>query len=284
MGKMKNVAVLFADDSNSGLTHDYFANVLDNFKRTIEENGYSMSFLNCSSNGKKRLTYLEQMVDRSYDGVIIACINWNNPEVKDLIASGCPIVTIDQEIEGILNITSDNIGGIKSLAEYICSMGHKRIAYIMGDDNDMTTQRKNAFLSTCLENGASIPDEYIFNSEYRNMKKAAYYTEELLRMDDPPTCILYSDDYAAIGGINILRARGMDIPHDVSVAGYDGLNIAMQFEPKLTTVHQDTKTIGQTAANKLIELIENPDAVSRDTIRIPTKLIEGRTISKKYFA
>lgn len=283
MGKNNTIGVLFADLSNSGLTHDYFAGILDSFKRTIEENGYNICFLNSNLQSENRKTYVEQARQRGFDGVVIACIEYADVEVQELLESGIPIVTIDEEIENITTVKSDNTEGIKHLVRYLAEMGHKRIAYILGDDNTVTHIRLNGFLEVCNELGIEIPEDYIRHSQYRDMKKASYETEQLLRLENPPSCIMYSDDFAAIGGMNILRARGMEIPDDISVSGYDGINILAQYEPRLTTVRQNTTEIGRQAAIKLMEQIENPDNRQSETIVVDTVLEKGRTVGRVYY-
>ncbi len=277
------IGVLFADRANSGLTHDYFAGILDSFKRTVEERGYNICFLNSNQQNENRKTYLEQANMRGFSGVVIACIEYQDAEVRELLDSGIPIVTIDEDIDNITTVKSDNQQGIRNLVRYLAQMGHKRIAYIIGDDNTVTSIRLNGFLEECKELGIEVPEEYIRRSLYRDMKKASYETEQLLRLENPPSCILYSDDFAAIGGINILRARGMEIPDDISVTGYDGLNILAQYEPRLTTVKQNSVEIGRQAAIKLMEQIENPGKRIAETIVVDTVLEKGRTVSRVYY-
>lgn len=278
-----NIAVLFADESNNGLTHDYFAGILDSLKRTVEAKGCTVSFLNCCKEVDNRKTYLEQVQSKNYDGVAIACIDYEDEEVIELLQSGIPIVTIDEEIENVPAVKSDNVEGIKKLVHYLGEMGHKRIAYIIGDDNVVTGIRLNSFFEACKEIGVEVPPEYIRKSKYRNMRKATYETEQLLRLENPPSCILYSDDYAAIGGMNVLRARGMEIPADISVTGYDGLNILSQYEPRITTVKQNTTEIGRIAAQKLMEYIDDPENVDRETVVVDTDLEKGRTVGRVFF-
>ena len=78
---------------------------------------------------------------------------------------------------------------------------------------------------------------------------------ELLKREDKPTCIIYSDDYSAVGGIAAIESMGLKIPEDISVAGYDDIFIASQLQPRLTTVRQDTERIGMKAAEQLIKLM-----------------------------
>ena len=94
-----------------------------------------------------------------------------------------------------------------------------------------------------------------------------------------PTCILMPDDYAALGGMDAIRARGLKIPEDISIAGFDGVELLQMCQPKLTTVAQDTARIGQEAARKLVHLIEQPRTTLPEIISIPCRLIEGETVA-----
>ncbi len=275
-----NLGVLFADESRSGLTHDYFANVLDSFRLCAESRGYDITFLNCSKTRRNRLSYLEHSRYRGLDGIVIACIDFKDAEVIELLQSALPVVTIDHVFAERITVSSDNIKGMHDLVSYIYGRGHRRIAYIYGDDNSVTTNRLSSFYRVTESLGLQIPDEYILPAAYRDIRKAAEQTEKLLRLRERPTCIIYPDDYAAIGGGGLLKDRGMRIPEDMSIAGYDGLNIALQFEPGLTTIRQDTKTIGRIAAEKLIELIERPKTTLAEQIIVPGVLEEGGTVRK----
>ena len=103
-------------------------------------------------------------------------------------------------------------------------------------------------------------------------------TAELLELKDPPTCILYPDDYSALGGINEIRDRGLRIPEDISVAGYDGITVARILQPKLTTLCQDTEAIGRIAADKLIDLIEHPKTTLIDKFTVEGTLFKGASV------
>lgn len=282
MDNRKIIGVLFADEGNSGLTHNFFAGILDSFKRVVEGRGYYLAFLNCDKSRANRQTYLEQVQKRGMEGVLIACINFEDPEVIELLNSRYPIAVIDQDIEGTISVKSDNVQGMRDLVNYIIEMGHRKIAYIKGDENTVTGIRFAGFIDTCAENGIEIPAEYIRPGNFRDMENASYQTECLLRMENPPTCIIYSDDYSAIGGRNIIRARGLHVPMDISIAGYDGIDIISQYEPRLTTVKQDTVQIGTAAADRLLDWIEQGCFDEDEKIVVKTEIIKGRTIRKIY--
>lgn len=90
----------------------------------------------------------------------------------------------------------------------------------------------------------------------------------------------YPDDFASFGGINAIRERGLRIPEDISVAGYDGIQFARQLEPRLTTVQQDTEQIGCLAARELISLIERPKTTIIEQVIVPGKVVEGKSVAQ----
>ncbi|MCR5106897.1 MAG: LacI family transcriptional regulator [Lachnospiraceae bacterium] len=273
-----NIGVLFVDESSSGLTHDYFAHVLDSFKVYAESKRYDITFINCQE--KNGLSYLEHCRYRGFDGIVIACVDFSDPEVLELINSDIPVVTIDHVFDHRIAVVSNNIKGINDLVDYVCDMGHERIAYIIGDDTSVTQNRIASFLRALHSRNIDIPDEYIKRSQYRSPEDSYKHTLELLKLSPAPTCIFYPDDYSCIGGINAIKSTGMDIPSDISVVGYDGFFISQILSPKLTTYAQDTEGIGKTAANKLIELIESPKITVIEKIMIDGAVLKGESVSK----
>ena len=274
------IGVLFADEAMSGLTHDYFSGVLDSFKRTAEKKGYDITFINSCKDRPNRMSYLEHSKYRGFDGVVLACIDFNDPEVIELVQSSIPVVTIDYLFNNRIAVVSDNVTGMKELLEYVYGMGHRKIAYIHGADSATTSSRLSSFYRTAEKLGLSIPDEYIREAAYRDTGTTYQITNELLRLADPPTCILYPDDFAAFGGINAIRENGLRIPEDVSVAGYDGIRAARHLEPKLTTVRQDTERIGSIAATQLINLIDKPKTTIVEQIIVPGRVEEGKSVAR----
>lgn len=274
------IGVLFVDEAMSGLTHDYFSGVLDSFKRTAEKFGYDITFINCCKEREDRMPYLEHSRYRGFDGVVLACIDFSDPEVVELVKSDIPVVTIDYLFNNRFAVVSDNVTGIRELLEYIYSCGHRKIAYIHGADSAVTANRLSSFYRTAERLGLEIPDEYIREAVYRDTATTYSVTSELLDLPEPPTCIMYPDDFAAFGGINAIRERGLRIPEDISVAGYDGIRAARHLEPKLTTVRQDTEQIGCVAARSLISLIERPKTTVVEHIVIPGTVVEGKSVAR----
>lgn len=270
-----NIGVLFVDEAQSGLTHDYFSYVLDYFKRTVEEKGYDITFLN---KGRNRLSYLEHCRYRGFDGVMIACVDFYDPQVVELVRSDIPLVTIDHMFNNRISVMSDNVGGMRQLLQHVYDKGHRKIAYIHGLDSAVTRERLASFYHTAEKLGLVIPDEYIKEAPYRDSLGTGERTRELLSLKDRPTCIFYPDDFACLGGLNAISEMGLRVPEDVSVVGYDGIRISRHLSPKLTTLKQDTKSIGVKAAEKLISLIEHPKSTIVEQVVIKGGVYEGGTV------
>ncbi len=278
--RTQNLGVLFEDDDHSGLTHDYFACVLDSLKSAAEERGYDITFINSCRTRPNRMSYLEHCRYRGFDGVVIVCVNFRDPEVLELVNSDIPTVTIDHLFNNTCAIMSDNVKGMRDLLHYIYDMGHRRIAYIHGVESSVTQRRLASFYKTVAELGLDVPDEYIRQAAYRDTKGAYAETEKLLDLKKRPTCILYPDDFACYGGINAIRERGLRVPEDISVAGFDGIRIARHIEPKLTTLRQDTYQLGRKAAEKVISLIEQPKTTLIEQIVVEGEVYVGNSVAK----
>ena len=166
------------------------------------------------------------------------------------------------------------------LVNYIVEMGHKRIAYIHGEDSSVTRNRLASFYKELESHGIEVPDEYVKEAVYHNPKASAFQTRELLALHDRPTCIIYPDDFSCIGGINAIKDLDLQIPEDVSIAGYDGQRIARVLEPRITTLKQNTLELGKQAAMKLIDLIENPKTALIERIVVEGELVQGKSVRK----
>lgn len=272
-----NLGVLFVDEGQSGLTHEYFANVLDSFKVEAERNGYDITFIS-KHTGRKNMSYYEHSKYRGVDGVVIACIDFKDPQVSELIHGELPVVTIDHVFDNRTAIVSDNIKGMKDLITYLYEMGHRRIAYIHGTDSSVTQNRVGCFYKTLGEFGITVPDDYVKSGIYHDPVTNASITRELLDLKDRPTCIIFPDDFSTVGGMNAIKEMGLQIPEDISIVGYDGILLSQVLEPKLTTLQQDTKAMGRSAAEKLIALIENPKASVIERVVVEGKVLKGNSV------
>lgn len=280
MKKTCNIGVLYMDTSNQSLRNEYFAHILASFKERVAKQGYDITFIEHNI-GNKKMSYLEHCRYRNFDGICIACVaEFNEPEVVELINSDIPVVTIDHSFNGAISIVSDNYDGMRQMVQYIIEQGHQKIAFIHGTRSSVTHNRLVGFNTVMKENNIEVNSEYVLEGEYRSVAVTEKLTEQLLDLPDRPTCIIAPDDYSALGVLNVANRRGLKVPEDISVAGYDGIPFTSVLEPNLTTVKQDVDKIGSEAAKQLINLIESPMTTSLESIRLKSQLIKGGSVAR----
>ena len=274
-----DIGVIFEEKTGVGLQHEYFASVISGIQRVAFKKGYDMTFVGGDS--KKNYDYYSHTLARHYDGVAILSCDFSSSGIIDLIKSEIPTVTLDYAFDSHHSaVLSDSSNGIKELMNYVVSHGHTKIAMIHGEDTWVTEQRVASFKKTCEEHGISIPNEYFLEVLYHDAESCFIATQKLLDLDEPPTCIFYPDDFAALGGIRELNNRNLIPGKDISIVGYDGINLTAMMLAPLTTYAQNGKLIGETMANALFKQIEQGTQFRAKTEFISGMLIQGGTVAK----
>lgn len=272
------LGIIFEEESGRGLTHPFFVLIINAFKQKAEEEGCEITFINNHLAGKE-IDYANYCRISRLDGVCLVCADFAAPKVKALIEAGLPCLTVDHLFRRVPAVLSDNESGMQKLVEYAISRGHKRIAFVHGHNNSVVTRtRIQQFKNTMSCHNLPVPEEYLRESEYDNIRLNRKIVGELLDLPNRPTCILLPDDMEYLGAQDAARERSLRIPEDISFAGYDGIPITQALKPQLTTIRQDSIQMGWLAAEQLIRLIRNPKSASRLPVILPVELIEGGTI------
>ena len=274
-----NIGVIFEDKTGSGLQHQYFAKILSGLQNVAQNKGYEITLT--SRTDDKNFDYYNHMKSRNFDGVAILSADFHKKGIQFLVQSEIPTVTLDYFYDNNhTSIMSDNEKGMSELVEYIISKGHKKIAMIHGEDTIVTRERKKVFEQICSNHNIQIPSDYYAQALYHDMMTSAEATNILLSLENPPTCILYPDDYSALGGIRELNARKLTVGKDISIAGYDGIMLTSLMLPPLTTYEQNGEKIGQTMAQALIENIELGSEYKSTKIMVTGRLLKGGSVTQ----
>ena len=274
-----NLGVLFFDERHSGLGHVFFSTMLESVRQEAEKSGYDITFIS-GRVARRKASYLQHCRYRGVDGVVIACVDFRDPLVVELVNSELPVVTIDHVFNNRIAVLSDNVNGMATLVRHAVSLGHRKIAFVHGEMTSVTENRLLGFHRACAEAGLEIPDSWIRQSGYHDADSCYHAVKSLIALKERPTCIVLPDDYSAIGGMNALRDAGLRVPQDISVIGYDGVELSQILTPKLTTYRQDASALGSTAASKLVELIENPKTTLPEQVVVSGKLLEGASVRR----
>jgi len=267
------IGVVFSDIASFGLEHPFFGSIIQAFKNFIEDKGYEMVFIP-KKIGEQEQTYLQWATNKSVDGVLLLTGDLNAKDIQELIHADIPCVSVDMVDPSLATIISDDHLGIELIFKHYLQLGfHSIYAYSGSTLSRAYQQRTEAFEKLTKMHKTNRPQEAYFLTDRYGVQ---HYYEQGLRWiqswkEKPEAIIAFSDDIA-MGLINALTELGFRVPEDVSVSGYDDIQFASLFSPALTTIKQDKKMIAETAAVKLLEIIEKKE-VSKGVTTVPVQLM-----------
>jgi len=272
-----NLGVLFFDGTELLISHTFFSGILDSFKNEAELKGYDITFMNRQSGTMPKASFLQHAKYRNFDGVAIIEANFNSEEILELVDSDIPIVTIDHPYRNASCILSDNRDGMYALVSYAIEKGHKKIAYLHGENTYVTKERLDGYYLALKANNIEVNEQYVKSGKYHDLPTCEKAFKELLELKDRPTCILIPEDYVYLGIQRVLKESNIKVKSDISIIGYDGAEISDVLD--LTTYRQNTHMMGKLAADKLINLIENDNATVEKVV-VAGELIERNSVKK----
>ena len=252
------------------LSAPFYSQIFTVLDKVLRESGYH-TIISCysSDHGLER-DYLNFLIGTGVDGLIYLPENLTAEEFWEITANrGIPVVQVDREIPGITAdaVLTDNTESACRAVTHLIRGGHRRIAAITGPSSLQTARERIAgYLRALEEAGIHYDDslvirgEHVFATGYQGLV-------ELMGLPTPPTAIFSTNNDITIGAVTAARERGIDIPRDVAVFGYDCVDICSMMTPPLPVVHQPEQEIGRTAASWLIRRLEGDDSPPR-TVRL----------------
>lgn len=255
--KKSNLIGVIYDDTgmNRGFAHPLFSVVLNRFREQIEVAGYDIIFLSRHF----KMTYYSHAQYRNVDGIII--INPatdNKEEFKDFIDNNIPIVSTNSIIKGISTVLTDNeIGGYRA-AEYFIKKGHKKIAYLSAPVNEISfaaAERFEGFKRALKDYNIEFDENLYEQSKLWNLDGGYDAFHKLVERTRDFTAIFAATDLMAHGILKYCREKGISIPNDISIIGFDNDVASSLSEPGITTFEQDGVQIADFAAEILFQQI-----------------------------
>ena len=174
----------------------------------------------------------------------------------------------------------DGVESMRAIVKYVAGLGHRRLAFIHGQEGDVTRMRLAGFYRGCRDCGLAVPEDMAIPARYHEPEDCEKAVKALMSLPAPkrPTCLLLPDDIGYLGASTALEAMGLSVPEDVSCFGYDGIHMTKVLRPSLATYEQDAKEIGRVAAEELLHTIEEPKTFAAETIVIPGRIRPGGTV------
>lgn len=239
--------------------------------------GYSILLGSAAYDEARAMHYLDLMVDRRVDGMIVASSQLSEASWRWLLEAPVPVVVVNAEPAGLAVpvIGSDNEGGSRCAVEHLVGLGHRRIGYIRGPDAfTASVPRLQGFRRACAEAGIPVADSPVVDGTGL-LESGERGARQLLGSGRGITAIVCYNDLTAIGALRALRAAGRSVPGEVSVVGFDDIAAASWVSPALTTVAQQKAAMGRLAVERLAAALNGPAAPrSPISTRLPTVLQE----------
>ena len=213
-------------------------------------------------------------VQHRFDAAILIGLDGDDPLVAELSDRDIPLVGVDVRISGGRSafVGSDHADGVRLALAHLYALGHRRIAHLAGAANTLAgADRIAAFRRETDRLGLALSDEYVREGDFSS---ASGYREtcSLLALPERPTAIVAASDLMALAALQAIRDVGLEPATDVAIVGFDDLEAAALAHPPLTTIRQDRQELGTVAAERAIELIEDPEASPPATV-LPVELV-----------
>ncbi len=262
------------------LANPFFSQILSGITFAMATSGYNVLIADTRQAPNAEHRILDYLHNNRADGLIV--LDANLPE--DVLSAGDtpnhhpPIVFACEWLDADPRptVTIDNEEGAKLAIRHLADLGHTRIGHLMGPpDNILTITRAKGARAALAELDLAIREDWFFDGDF-SLASGAAAAHAWLALNDRPTAVFCASDAMACGFIGELHHKGVRVPDEVSVVGFDDIEIAAHFVPSLTTIAQPRALIGETAARKLLALIaegrENGSATGASDI-LPVQLV-----------
>lgn len=269
------VGALVADIANP-----FFADLVRGMEDRLWAEGYSLAICSTDYDADKETALLRLLLDKRLDGLILASTASDSDEVPRLKRLGVPYVLLNRRhvSEPSDYVGMDNAVGTAAAVAHLAALGHRRIAFIQGPPRSSAAgERLAGYRGEMRRRFGELDESLIAPGDYAAEQGRAA-VDRFLALPAPPTAIVAANDFMALGAMERLRERGLAVPGDVSVTGFDDIFVAALPWIGLTTVRPHSRDLGARAADLLLGRIGAPTAAEpREVILTSELVVRGTT-------
>ncbi len=261
------------------ISNPFYSKVVEGIEDLGHKHGYNIMICNTDSESERERSYLDLLVNRLVDGVILMEPEINSQELSQ-IGNDFPVVQCCEYIEGtdVPHISIDNVEAGYTAINHLIKLGHTRIGMISGYNRLLSAmQREKGYKKALGDAGINYDQDLIKYGSY-GFTGGLRATKELLQMKNTPTAIFAISDITAIGAIRAIKEAGLKIPEDIAVVGFDNTSIASMYDPQVTTISQPRYDLGKISMEMLLNLINNEKVSSREVYLEHELIIRESTI------
>jgi LacI family transcriptional regulator len=268
------VGVLVADIANP-----FFPDLVRGMEDVLWTRHFNLMLCNTDYDKEKEAAYLHHLVDKRLDGLILASTAADSADVMLLRERGVPFVMLNRRHRTLATdyVGIDNRRGTAGVVQHLAELGHRRIAFIRGpQDSSAAEDRYSGYLDEMRRRFAVFDEQLIAPGDY-SIDAGRRACTQLLTLERPPTAIVSANDFMAIGAMAVLRERGMAVPADMSVTGFDDIYVSALPWIELTTLRPHSWELGARAAEVLLARIDKTPNGPADIVLPPTLIHRGTT-------
>ncbi|MBA3265211.1 MAG: LacI family DNA-binding transcriptional regulator, partial [Nocardioidaceae bacterium] len=234
----------------------FFPAFIAGVETVLSERGQALVLQVIQNREAEHRSYSRLVDEGRVDGVFITDLVIDDARPGLLAKLGLPAVIIGPALSAGFwpTVGVDDAPGIMAAVEHLVSLGHTNIAHVSGPASMVHGHSRRQAWSAALRQ-AGLPEGPCIEGDF-SAECGAAATKQLLEMEDPPTAIVFANDLMAMAGLSLAVARGVDVPGELSITGYDDTEMAAHLQPSLTTVSTDVIEWGRAAATRLFELID----------------------------
>ena len=262
------------------IANPFFACLASAVEEEAAALGYSTVLCSTRSLRQQELLHLDRLASKQVDGLIVMTNHGHDGTLFSKFPGHSRIVLLGEDVLGmnVPKVLFDNIDGGFKATSYLISKGHTRIAHISGPEHLVSAQERFAgFRKACIEQRLSLDPSLLYFGTY-SQSYGYEAMDALLSRPDPPTAVFAASDFIAIGILEAVQARGKNVPHDISLVGFDDIPLSNLLNPPLTTIHLPIVELGKTAVRLLHARIQD-EPVPPATVRFPVSLLERSSVS-----
>ncbi|HWP62530.1 MAG TPA: LacI family DNA-binding transcriptional regulator [Candidatus Binatia bacterium] len=261
------------------ITDPFFAGAIEAVSSEAAERGYNVVLGHAHGRADEAIVLRSVLETRHVDAILLLGDMTDQPRlVEDLRDCQIPVVSLWQgsALHGLRMVNVDNAAGIRQVLDHLFDLGHRRIAFVSGRPLGDIQERRAAYEARMGEAGLVIPEGFVQHAP-NDPAGGEAALNELLALPDPPTAVVCSTDQLAIGVLHGAAARGLRVPTDLSVTGFDDLPLSAFTVPALTTVHMPVREMAALAVELAIGAEPDGHAEPREAVLVPELVVRDST-------
>ena len=280
-GKSYNVGVIIPRiDSN------FFASVIRGIEEALYPKGYHVIICQTHDQKSVEIEKINSLLNAQIDGILMSISNSepeDNQSFESLLKKNVPLIFFDrkQEIEGVSSVTIDDFKGSYKATQHLINQGCERIAHLSNNRNTQIFQNRYlGYKQAIIDNGLEF-DESLVIETISKVDEGRKTTKRLLDMQSPPDAIFSSSDFGALGAIQEIKSRGINIPKDICVVGFANEPFTRFMELSITSIDQSPVEMGRIAAQVFLEEVGNKIKYKKQVVLIPELMIRDSSLKSK---